>query len=191
MLCLLNYNIKKIMKSIRCLSIVFILFFYSCSNNSKEEEVQYNLNSKLIFADIVLNLYVKDSLVCNYLYDDLNWEPFKRGLFTDNSFLLKKYSPHSDSNYIKDQMETVRLGNNQNQYFSNFEIISELENDSLVVMNKEVYGMTLPVFNEKGDVAFVGFSVTNGFLSGYGELMVFKKNKDKWKRVERVHLWIN
>lgn len=173
------------------LYFLLLSILISCTTRPKEDNITHDLDSKLVFANKALTSYIQDTITSNYLYSDLDWQPFKNALYDKDFYLIKKYTPNAELAYLEKQMIKVSLEGDKSVYFSNYTLIKNEDNDSLTLTHKTIYGLTLPVFNENENVAFVGVSVSHGFLSGYGELLVLKKESNKWKEVDRIHLWMN
>ena len=172
--------------------LVAITFLFACNkkqNTIKDAKIPETIE-KISFANKVLHTYLADTLSCNYLDNDLSWKPFQTLFFEDNAKVLKDYITEKDKNFIKNQLKDYVLTEEEYAYFPDFEVI-ENNNDSLVLGIRSLDGISLPVFNEEGNTAFIGFSSVRGELAGYGMLIVLQKKNNKWRVVEYIDLWIS
>jgi|SRR5690606_20448441 hypothetical protein len=174
--------------------LVMSSLVFSCTKNKLPNKNDYTLENKLKFTNNILKFYVDDSLVCNDLSNQLDWTSFKSALYSEEGLLLKKYAPDMKLEDIESQMGRFSLSDKHNELFPNYRLFegdNENQSDSILNQKRNLYYTTLPVFTEDGNFAFVGFSVVSSLLSGHGEIIVFERKNNRWREVEREHIWMH
>lgn len=183
-----------IMKLILFPFILVCSLFFSCSKKEASFENNYSIENKLKFINLILKFYVEDSIICNNLYNRLEWKSFKSAMYSEEGLLLKIYAPNMKIEDIESQMGSFVLTEKHNDFFPNYKLTkedTESLSDSIHNPQSNLYYTTMPVFTNDGNFAFVGFSMVSSFLSGHGEIIVFERKDNRWKEVERKHIWMH
>ena len=182
------------MKSLTVKVILLCFLIFSCTKNKLQNRKHYTLEDKLKFTNTILKFYVDDSLFCNHLSNQLDWTSFKSGFYSEESLLLKNYAPDMKMEDIESQMGSFIISEKHNEFFPNYRLFEEddgIQSDSIFNLKNNLYYTTLPIFTDDGNFAFVGFSVVSSLLSGYGEIIIFKRKDNRWNEVERKQIWMH
>jgi|GEM_PF-3190019 len=106
---------------------------------------------------------------------------------------LREIFKADEFDYIADQFKK-RVSFKEKNFTSNIQLISQKELDNKSDFELSIFSyftVSAPAFSENGEYAFIYISEFCGIECGGGDLMIYKREKEKWVRILILGIWLS